>query len=408
MKKIAIAAGLALVFASLSFGQYKVFYRFPSSFLTSGQPYGPFVFDVDGNLWGTTPTSAAGTGSGTVFKVSPKGVLTVNHQFLYPKGPTSGLTMDAAGNMYGTSGEGTSQTAGWLWEVTAPPEEKEETLWGFQVGVPSSPGIYVPYPPAGNSYSDPNGFVFDVSQFGGPGINVCGFKTYGCGTVWRYSPEKQVVTSIFNFPTDIGPPFGGNVTQDASGNIYGVNSDSIWQIHPDLTNHSWVFSWIGQFAQGGNDGVGPVGVSVAPDGSIWVTTWSGGNMIPSTVDGCGGVWKLVPQTDGTWTKETVYLFPSPPGSGGEGCSPNSYVVFDAAGNAYGTTSYGGSADWSSAISTVYKISASGNESILHTFNNLTEAFGGQPVVHDDVLYGPASWGSKKPYGGALIWEYDLP
>ena len=69
-----------------------------------GHPNGDLIADAQENLYGTTPAIPRST-HGTVFKVSPQGVLTVLHSFLGPDGfsPRSGVIMDTGGNFYGTT-----------------------------------------------------------------------------------------------------------------------------------------------------------------------------------------------------------------------------------------------------------------------------------------------------------------
>ena len=49
------------------------------------------------------------------------------------------------------------------------------------------------------------------------------------------------------------------------------------------------------------------------------------------------MFELTPQAGGGWTEKVLYSF----GSGTDGFAPYSGLVFDAAGNLYGTTYYGG-------------------------------------------------------------------
>jgi uncharacterized repeat protein (TIGR03803 family) len=88
-----------------------------------------------------------------------------------------------------------------------------------------------------------------------------------------------------------------------------------------------------------------------------------GNLYGTTTNGgtynAGTVFELTPAAGGTWTESVLYNF----GSGADGGSPYAGLVFDRAGNLYGATYYGGSYGGG----TVFRFNAQG-EVILHSFN----------------------------------------
>jgi uncharacterized repeat protein (TIGR03803 family) len=77
----------------------------------------------------------------------------------------------------------------------------------------------------------------------------------------------------------------------------------------------------------------------------------------------GTVFKLAPNADGSWTESVLHSF-----KGSDGAVPAAGLIFDAAGSLYGTTAYGGS----SGHGTVFKLTPSADgswtESVLHSFN----------------------------------------
>jgi len=90
---------------------------------------------------------------------------------------------------------------------------------------------------------------------------------------------------------------------------------------------------------GGTDGAEPIGGLVSgPNGHLYGTTSGGGN--GACQGGCGTVFELSPNGDGTWTETQLYSFASED----DGAFPNTGVVFDQAGNLYGATIYGGTND----------------------------------------------------------------
>jgi uncharacterized repeat protein (TIGR03803 family) len=85
-----------------------------------GHPKGSLIADSQGNLYGTT-SSGKGLSGGTVFRITPAGVLTELHTFSGPDGydPNAGLAMDAHGNLYGTTFSGGTANDGVVFEIAA-------------------------------------------------------------------------------------------------------------------------------------------------------------------------------------------------------------------------------------------------------------------------------------------------
>src|SRR5882672_7539191 len=87
---------------------------------------------------------------------------------------------------------------------------------------------------------------------------------------------------------------------------------------------------------GGNDGGNPSTSLVADAaGNLFGTTSHGGS--PACTDGCGTVYELTPRPRGQWAKSVIYSFQG----GKDGNAPIASLIFDAAGNLYGTTVKGG-------------------------------------------------------------------
>jgi uncharacterized repeat protein (TIGR03803 family) len=99
-------------------------------------------------------------------------------------------------------------------------------------------------------------------------------------------------------------------------------------------------------------------------GNLYGTTFYGGT--PACEGhGCGLVYKLTPSGNGDWTENTIYTFTGE----SDGTHPNSRLIFDSAGNLYGTTYgnyYGGT-----GYGTAYRLSpnpdGSWSFSLLYTF-----------------------------------------
>jgi uncharacterized repeat protein (TIGR03803 family) len=101
-------------------GVVKVLYNFDE---THGcQPEGPLVQGSDGNFYGTTPRCGA-LGGGVVFKITPKGVLTVLHNFdstvtVDGYNPLAGLVLATDGNFYSSASSGGTSGVGVLFRTT--------------------------------------------------------------------------------------------------------------------------------------------------------------------------------------------------------------------------------------------------------------------------------------------------
>jgi uncharacterized repeat protein (TIGR03803 family) len=180
--------------------------------------------------------------------------------------------------------------------------------------------------------------------------------------------RAQTYTILHNFTggSDGVDPEAG-VTLDAAGNLYGTafythagaGNGSIFKIKPS----DQVFSPLYEFA-GGSDGANPFyGVVFGPDGSLYGTTENGGL-------GFGTVFKLQPPLTicksvlCPWGKTILYTFAG--GSDGSMPEASSNLIFDQAGNIYGTTGFGGQF----GQGTVYELTRPGGgwtKTILHSF-----------------------------------------
>jgi uncharacterized repeat protein (TIGR03803 family) len=128
-------------------------------------------------------------------------------------------------------------------------------------------------------------------------------------------------------------------------------------------------------------------------GSMYGTTSGGGDYR------CGVVFKLTPAAGGDWRETVLHTFTGPLT---DGCTPDTALTFDAAGNLYGTTSLGGTQRYG----TVFELSPGANgqwtEKILYNFNIAEPAnqFGNSGVTLDDAgnLYGASGLSNPKELG----------
>jgi uncharacterized repeat protein (TIGR03803 family) len=133
----------------------------------------------------------------------------------------------------------------------------------------------------------------------------------------------------------------GRVISDAAGNLYGTTAFGgsagvgiVFELTKSQAPGGWTETILYNFA-GGSDGAQAwAGVIFDSAGNLYGTTYRGG------ASNAGTVYQLAPpsQQGGAWTETVLYSFAS--GTDGEG--PQSDLIFDQAGNLYGTTNNGGS------------------------------------------------------------------
>jgi uncharacterized repeat protein (TIGR03803 family) len=373
-------------------------------------PVGVLTRDSAGNLYGTT--SGGGVGKcgkiycGTAFKLDKTGRQIWLHSFKGGNGndPFAGLRRDAAGNLYGTTafGGGTkcnnSLGCGTVFKLNA--MGKETVLYKF-TGQPDG-NI-----PASLLVRDSEGNLYGATGSGGANDLGSIFKVAKTG-------DETLLYSFTGGSDGCFPEAG--VIRDAAGSLYGVafqggvgfcNSGYGVVYKLDTAGTLTVLH-----SFGGGDGAYPASVLLFDKaGNLYGTTKEGGNSECGGT-GCGVVFELSPQSDGTWTEAVLYEFCSVSGcTDGEepGFGP---LVRDAAGNIYGTTYFGGASRNCTGVGcgAVFKLDATGKETVLHSFTDGKD--GGFPfagLIKDAAgnFYGVASGGgdaSCKPNGCGTVFK----
>jgi uncharacterized repeat protein (TIGR03803 family) len=331
-----------------------VLYSFRGGEDGASSALGNLVMDKQGNLYGTTPSggianSSCTSGScGTVFKVSPAGKEKVLYRFTGGAdgaSPQAGLVIDQAGNLYGTTFAGGIQNCagkgcGTVFKVS--PAGQETVLYSFTGG--DDGGL-----PIGGLVMDKTGNLYGTTEDSAP-------LTFG--TVFKLTPSgTETVLHTFTGGSDGVSPSYGNLLMDTRGNLYGTTQaggssqgGTVFRVTPSGTE-TVLYAF-----KGGADGKLPFG-SLAMDkqGRIYGTTSLGG--MPC---GCGTVYRLTP----SGTETVLYTFQG----GADGLGPLGGVVLDSAGNLYGTTEFGGSTTCTPVTcGTVFKVSTSRTETVLHSF-----------------------------------------
>jgi uncharacterized repeat protein (TIGR03803 family) len=357
-------------------------------------PYGGVVFGADGNLYGTTfyggSSTACNGGCGVVYKLTPtadgRWKQSTLHTFNGSDGahPYSRLVFDAAGNLYGMTFGAYSGGAGGNGNVyelspTANGGWKETILHSFAgANDGTEAGGPVAFDAAGNLYGATftggaynNGIVFELSPKPGGG--------------W-----KETLLHAFTGGEDGSGPGASSVSNlilDGDGNLYGttayggVSGDGVIFELSNPTGEGWKETVLHQFT-GGPDGGYPNGLTADSAGNLYGGTGIGGNQT-YCYGGCGVVYQLSRNSNGGWHETVLHTF-----IGVDGESVES-LVFDAAGNLYGSAGGGGA-----GFGVIFELSpASGDwtEGVLYGFSG--GGGGGQPVGvvlgSDGNLYGTA-------------------
>ena len=260
---------------------------------TGEGPGAGLVLATDGNFYGTTEWGGGGN-RGEVFRITPNGSL-VRLAFNEEDGlnPASPLVQGADGDLYGTTG-GTS--AGSVFKVSPP--GVLTVLYSFC----SLPNCADGSGPAGLVQATDGNF-YGTTQSGGTGANC---TPLGCGTIFKITP-RGVFTTLYSFCSQPNCADGifptAPLVQATDGNLYGTTSSTAFRftLPSELTT---LYTFCSQpNCADGNDANGLV---QATDGNFYGTTQAGGNQacgIPPEYD-CGTIFELTPA--GTLT--TVHSF----------------------------------------------------------------------------------------------------
>ncbi len=177
-------------------------------FLGEANVYAGLVLDSAGNMYGTSSTGGQYSW-GTVFVVNPAGDLSVLYAFQGGADggtPLVGLTLDAAGHLYGTARAGGSGGTGTVFMLTP-----GSGGWVFSVLYSFTDGGS----PCGTLAVDSSGNLYGTDIRGGAYGKGAAFKlAHGAGG-WTYN-------SLHDFSGGDGSGPAGNVALDASGNLYGT------------------------------------------------------------------------------------------------------------------------------------------------------------------------------------------
>jgi uncharacterized repeat protein (TIGR03803 family) len=308
-------AGAGTVFKIDTSGHETVLHNFTGG-ADGGYPQSRVILDSSGNIYGAARGGAqGGPGAGLVYKLDPAGQETVLYAFTGGadgRNPLGSLIFDSEGSLYGTTYGGGAADAGVVFKLDL--AGQETVLYSF---TPGADGHY----PAAGVILDSTGNLYGTTYAGGAA---------NAGVVYKVdSTGQETVLYSFTGGLDGGHPYAG-VILDSNGNLYGTASQGgAWRkgvvYKVDMAGHENVLHDFNGGALGGNP---YAGVILGADGnSLYGTTKFGGT------SGAGVVYRL-----GTsQLAEVLYSFTG----GADGGYPVGGVIFDPAGNLYGTTESGG-------------------------------------------------------------------
>jgi uncharacterized repeat protein (TIGR03803 family) len=373
----AAAVMLALFTPSRAAAQtYTVLHNFTGG-AGGANPYAGVLVDRAGNLYGTTAAGGAGscsgyfgTGCGTAYQLNPSNQsFTTLWQFSGGSdgaAPQAGLIVSPGGAMYGStsaggggncSGQDGCGTVFRLTPPATPPRTIREDHWTETIlySFHGSDGNS----PTGNLAVDGSGNLYGSTVSGGGAGNV--FKLSNLNGVWTSS-------ALHNFSGYADGTFPqGGVILDAAGNVYGTTfidgpaGGNVYQLRADS---DYAFNILYSFTEIQTGGNPASGVTLDSQGNVYGSTSMGSDT------GGGSVFEL---SSGSWAFNLLYSF-----SGGEG-PMLSNLIFDKAGNLYGTT-YSDGPDPNQSYGTVFKLTPTNGTWIytsLHDFAGGSD--GGYPV-----------------------------
>jgi uncharacterized repeat protein (TIGR03803 family) len=355
---------------------YRVIYNFTGG-ADGGSPIGGLVIDAAGNLYGTTGGGGP-SGGGTAFKLSPNPSgwrFTRLYAFSSTNGgPDNTPVLDADGRLFGTTYGGT-QSNGVLFDLSPPGHISpnvfgnwmETLLYSFTGG---SDGAR----PSGSIVLDSSGNIYGTTPMGGANAG---------GTLYEFTNSGiQILHSFPALPGDGSAPLG---VVNGPGGVYGITSNGgtnrSGTFYTTAGGYQVLHNFTSTFSEGN-----PVSLAADQAGNLYGTSNSSG--------GCGGgastVFQLSPPD---WIPSTLTYF-------GE---DTAYVATDAMGNIYGTTSYGGQYFQGN----VFKLTCCWNYTDLYDFTGPPTNDGTDPVAAPVVdsqgnIFGTTLNGGTHSLG--VVWE----
>jgi len=330
---------------------------------TTGSPiFASLVQGIDGDFYGTTYSggSCLSEDCGTIFKVTPAGVMTTIYNFCTQPNCTDGSN-PAVGLVLGTDG------------------------------------------------------VFYGTTFLGGDLSC--MPPNGCGSVFRFSPTTGSLTTMHTFELADGALPFAPLVQGVDGEFYGTTADggnlmcaangcgTVFKITSD-----GMLRVLHKFAGAPNDGANPEGVLVqATNGNFYGITPGGGSESGCNSGPCGTAFKITPSGIVT----ILHNFCSQDGCR-DGNSPAGGLIQAGDGRFFGTTSLGGTYNGG----TLFMMDVAGKLRTVYSFCSQSDCsdgdmpFGTLLQATDANLYGTTAQGgngsgncASEPPGCGTVFEF---
>lgn len=271
-----------------------VLYAFTGLNGDAGGPYnGDLLFEGSGTIYGTTQWGGTYNSGAAYEMTAAHGGWTESVIYSFnvsgPQGfgaPQTGLIMDQAGNLYGTTVWANNYADGVVYQLVP-----SQSGWTANVLVASQC--------AGYNGCYPEALIFDPA--GNLLGAMAGYGAYNDGTVYKLlASDNWSFDLVYTFGPNQGGT-GNRLTMDAAGNLYGTGfacsngNGCVFKLTP--SGDSYIYSDLYDFT-GGSDGQYPYGpVAIDANGNLYGTTESGGNnnaCLGEFGSGCGTVWEITP------------------------------------------------------------------------------------------------------------------
>lgn len=323
--------------------------------------------------------------------------------------PQGGLVQDSKGNLYGATEGGGTYGVGTIYELSPPAKAgdawTQATIYNFLSW--GSTG----YMPSSELTMDGSGALYGTTYYGGDSRCLCGVvykltPPSQSGGSWT----QQVLHAFTSSGTDGRLP-NQAVVVNTKGTIYGVtqqggswNSGVLYQITP-IKGGTFSETVLYSFGDG-DDASTPNGPLILDStGALYGVTSLGGGFDQ------GAVYKFIPPAKAGAKGTESILFSFGGSSLSSGVTPVGEIVFDTAGNLYGVTTAGGDPVSDGVVYQLQPATGSWIENVLFDFTGQTGKNPAGGLTYNSAngsLYGTTSFGNPQKAGSGIVFQLMPP